>query len=79
MLDIAHLLKRKPGQLSGGQQQRVALGRALVKEPLVFLLDEPFSQPRRRPAVAHAHRGQAPPPAPRARRACSSPTTRKRR
>ena len=48
MLDIAHLLNRKPSQLSGGQQQRVALGRALVKEPLVFLLDEPFSQPRRR-------------------------------
>ena len=42
-LDIAHLMKRKPGQLSGGQQQRVALGRALVKEPVVFLLDEPFS------------------------------------
>jgi multiple sugar transport system ATP-binding protein len=43
MLDIVHLLGRKPGQLSGGQQQRVALGRALVKEPVVFLLDEPFS------------------------------------
>src|SRR3954452_10331633 len=43
MLDIAHLLARKPGQLSGGQQQRVALGRALIKQPLVFLLDEPFS------------------------------------
>ena len=43
MLGVDHLLRRKPGELSGGQQQRVALGRAMIKEPLVFLLDEPFS------------------------------------
>ena len=42
-LDIAHLLDRKPRQLSGGQQQRVALGRAIVRQPQVFLLDEPLS------------------------------------
>lgn len=42
-LDIEHLLQRKPKQLSGGQQQRVALGRAMIREPKVFLLDEPLS------------------------------------
>jgi len=42
-LQITHLLGRKPGQLSGGQQQRVAVGRAMVREPVAFLMDEPLS------------------------------------
>ncbi len=43
ILSIEHLLDRKPKQLSGGQQQRVALGRALVRNPKAFLMDEPLS------------------------------------
>ena len=43
MLQMEHLLDRKPGQLSGGQRQRVAMGRALARNPSMFLFDEPLS------------------------------------
>ena len=43
ILELTHLLDRKPRQLSGGQRQRVAMGRAIVRNPKVFLFDEPLS------------------------------------
>jgi multiple sugar transport system ATP-binding protein len=61
-LEIGHLLTRKPSQLSGGQRQRVALGRAMVRRPQVFLMDEPLSnldaklRVQMRAELAHLHR-----------------------
>jgi multiple sugar transport system ATP-binding protein len=78
MLQIDHLLDRKPGQLSGGQRQRVAMGRALVRDPDVFLFDEPLSnldaklRVDMRTEIKKLHQSWAPP-------SSTSPTTRSRR
>ena len=55
ILDLTEFLDRKPAKLSGGQRQRVAMGRAIVREPQVFCMDEPLSQPRREAARADPH------------------------
>ena len=79
MLGLDELLDRKPRELSGGQRQRVAMGRAIVREPKAFLMDEPLSnldaklrvQMRAELAQLHA--------APRRHDASTSRTTRSRR
>ena len=79
MLGLDQLLRRYPMQLSGGERQRVALGRAIVRDPSVFLLDEPLSN------LDAQLRGRDAPRSSRAssvgcrRRSCSSRTTRSRR
>src|SRR5665213_1914958 len=62
MLEMEHLLDRMPSELSGGQRQRVAIGRAIVKDPKVFMFDEPLSnldaalRSRTRQEIANLHR-----------------------
>ena len=77
ILSIGHLLERKPKQLSGGQRQRVAVGRAIVRKPVVFLFDEPLSnldaklRVQMRAELSSSTTGSR-------RRSSTSPTTRSR-
>ena len=63
ILGLTPLLERYPRQLSGGQRQRVAMGRAIVRDPQVFLFDEPLSNLDAKLRVADAHRDQGTAPA----------------
>ena len=78
ILDLTEHLDRKPANLSGGQRQRVAMGRAIVREPKAFLMDEPLSnldaklRVQMRTEMARLQHGSGPRPS-------TSPTTRPRR
>ena len=58
ILGLKPLLRRYPRELSGGQRQRVAMGRSIVRDPRVFLFDEPLSKPRRQAPSEDARRDQ---------------------
>ena len=64
ILHMADLLPRRIQNLSGGQKQRVGIGRAIVREPRLFIMDEPISHSRGAAARRHAHRAETPPPPP---------------
>ncbi len=78
-LQVTHLMDRRPSQLSGGQRQRVALGRAIVRRPLAFLMDEPLSNLDASLRVSRAERDRRATSQGRRRRRSTSPTTRRKR
>ena len=76
---LEELLDRRPAALSGGQRQRVAMGRAIVREPVAFLMDEPLSNLDAKLRVSMRAELAQPARAARGRRRSTSPTTRSRR
>ena len=79
ILGLEEYLDRKPANLSGGQRQRVAMGRAIVREPLAFLLDEPLSNFDAKLSSGDARRDLPHPRNDSGRRPSTSPTTRPKR